>query len=356
LWLGVLLFLLANTNAPSVLLAGALFLYRMIELALERPALRSASVRRLVLNGLLLLAGVLLCFIAVYPPVNDLAASSNRLPFTGWNLVGSIVDAERSFAALGFDRVVLATNIFLLLSIGYFIRSKPAFFSALAALLALKFFFFFIFPAVYRHASLFLMFLVTLLWIEADKRRAPGSGTDITKASPIWAWGFVLLLAIQSVLYVRNPVLATLQGKPWSNAGKLAAIMDQPDNAGSILITDPDAMGETLVYFTGRPFWLMRQQRFGTIAPFSNSGVANLTPDDFLVTAERLHASTGRPVLIALKRDLAKVAPGSEDVMYGNTTTFTRENISRFRAGTRQVADLRGAFGDENYTVYRYPR
>jgi hypothetical protein len=47
---------------------------------------------------------------------------------------------------------------------------------------------------------------------------------------------------------------------------------------------------------------------------------------------------------------------GRHDVMYGNTTTFTRENVARFRSATRHVADLRDAYGDENYTVYRYPR
>jgi hypothetical protein len=166
----------------------------------------------------------------------------------------------------------------------------------------------------------------------------------------------VLLLGIQSVLYLCFPVLATLQGRPFSSAARLAAILEQPEYKGSILISDPDVIGETTVYYTGRTYWLMRQGRFGTIVPFTSKAVANLTPDDFVTTAKRLHARTGRPVIIALKRDLSKFAMGSQNMMYGNTTTFTRESVARFRASTRQVADLRGAFGDENYTVYRYPR
>jgi hypothetical protein len=306
----------------------------------------------LVVNGLLMLTGVLLCFLAVYPPVNDLAASSNRVPFTPWNLVGSLVDTDRSFSVLSYDRVIPATMTLLLLGIGYFGRSKPAIASAVAAFLAMKFFFFFLFPASYRHAALILMFLVTLAWIEADKRPRQISANP----SPIWAWGFVLLLGIQSLLYLCYPVLATLQGRPFSSAARLAAILEQPEYKGSILISDPDVIGETTVYYTGRPYWLMRQGRFGTIVPFTSKALANLTPDDFVTTAERLHGRTGRPVIIALKRDLSKVAMGSQNMMYGNTTTFTPENVARFRASTRQVADLRGAFGDENYTVYRYPR
>ena len=61
---GLLLLLLCNSNAHSVFLAGALFLYRMVELWLERPALRSRALAMLLLNGMLLLTGVLLCFLA----------------------------------------------------------------------------------------------------------------------------------------------------------------------------------------------------------------------------------------------------------------------------------------------------
>jgi hypothetical protein len=47
--------------------------------------------------------------------------------------------------------------------------------------------------------------------------------------------------------------------------------------------------------------------------------------------------------------------PGRYEVMYGDTTTYARENIGRFRSQTRQIASFRRAYGDENYDVYRYP-
>ncbi|UUR08191.1 hypothetical protein [Sphingomonas glaciei] len=357
-WFGFLLLLLCNSNAPSVFVAGALYLYRMVEVWLERPALRSRTTAMLVANGVLLSVGVLLCFLAIYPPVNDAAAAANRVPFSAANLLASLFDAERSFGALGFDNALFAANIFMVLALLAFLRSKPAIIAAVAAFLTLKTFFFFAFPAAYRHAALFLMFLVALLWIEAGKRgaRTGGQVAGAGTLALVAAWGLVGLLAIQTILYLRWPVTATIEGRPWSHAADLAALAAQPENAGAVMIFDPDTLGESAVYFSNQPFWLMRQGRPGTLAAFSSTGRRHLGLDDFIAAAATLHGTSGRPILIVLQRDLKTVAPGRYDVMYGDTTTYTRANIDRFRTQTRQVGSFRRAYGDEKYDVYRYPR
>ena len=355
---GCLLFLLCNTNAPSVFLAGALLLYRMVEVAAGQPPLRSREMVMLVVNGALLLLGTLVCFLAIYPPVNDAAAVVNRVPLTVATALLSIADAGRSFGALGFHTMPQAANVFTLLSLAVFLRSRPAIIAAVAAFVTLKLFFFFVFPAAYRHASLFLVFLVALLWIEGNKRphqqrSEEAHGSLLALAS---GWAFALLLAIQSVLYFKGPLAATVEGRPFSNAAELAAVMDRPEYRGAPLIIDPDALGESVVYHTNKPFWLLRQGRFGTITPFSIKGNKDLSLDDMLLTARRLHAATGRPVVIALQRDIATTLPGRYDVMYADYTTYTRQNIARFQSDTRPIASLRTAFGDERYDVYVYPR
>ena len=63
--------------------------------------------------------------------------------------MSSLFDAERSFGALGFD----AANIFMVLALLAFGRSKPAIISAVAGFLTLMTFFFFAFQrhTVARH-------------------------------------------------------------------------------------------------------------------------------------------------------------------------------------------------------------
>jgi hypothetical protein len=358
LWLGLLLLLLCNTNAPSVLLAGALLLYRMVELAEERPGWRSRQVAVVLVNGVLLLIGALLCLVAIYPPVNDAPAVVSRVAITPVSVLNGLVSVDRSFGVIGFDSFLPATNIFIVLSLLVFVRSRPAIVAAGTAFVALQLFFSLVFAGGYRHAALYLIFLVTLLWIEGVRRwrgELPAEGRR--GLLPLAAnWALLVLLAMQTILYVKGPLISTALGRPWSEAARLAAILDRPEFRGSIVMFDPDAMGEALVYHTQQPYWLLRQDRLGRITPFTMTGNKELSLDAILATAQRLQSKTGRPVLIALQRDPAITPPGRYDVMYADYTLYTRENIARFKAGTRQVADLRGAYGDENYTVYRYPR
>jgi hypothetical protein len=358
LWFGLLLLLLCNTNAPSVFLAGAFFLYRMVELWGERPGWRSRSVLVLAANGALMLLGVLICFLAIYPPANDAAAAVNRVPLNAQTLLPGIIDGYRSFAALGFDSAPQLANLFVILCIAVFARRRPALAAAAAAFVTLKLFFFFGFPAAFRHAALLLMFLVALLWVEGDKRAAgPVAERDEDGLLSLVArWGFVLLLAMESVMYLRGPVKGLVEGRPWSGAKELAAILKRPEYKDAPLIVEPDALGESVVYWTGKPFYLLRQQRFGTVTPFSMTGRKEMSLDDILGSARQLHATTGRPVVIAMERDLRTVKPGRYDVMYADYMTFTPQNIARFQADTRKIAAIRNAFGDERYDVYVYPR
>jgi hypothetical protein len=115
-------------------------------------------------------------------------------------------------------------------------------------------------------------------------------------------------------------------------------------------------MGEAVVYQTGRPYWLIRQDRPGTITPLSTTGNKKLTLDRLLQQAEATRVRTGRPVVIALALDLEKTRSGAYDMMYRDYTLLTPASVDRFRAATRKLASLRQSGGDEEYEVYVYPR
>jgi hypothetical protein len=119
---------------------------------------------------------------------------------------------------------------------------------------------------------------------------------------------------------------------------------------------DPDTQGEAVVYYTDRPNWLIRQGRMGRVTPLSMSGNKDITLDTLIAQADMLHRRTGKPVVIALQVPLDRIKPGRYDMMFRDFTTFTPDNIARFRAATRPVASLRRAQSDEEYDVYAYPR
>jgi hypothetical protein len=357
LWLGLLLLLLCNTNVPSVFVAGAFALYRLLELYEGERSFTAPPWRRFIANGLLLLAGTALCLVAVYPPAHDAAASTGSAPLTISNLLSALFTAERSFMAIGFGSGSPVGSLVVMLSLLLFLDRKKALAAALVALICLKLFFFFVYPGSYRHSSLFFFLMIALAWIEADKGWVREWKTK--EPRPLLLLGttaFVILMAMQTTRYLRYPVGNLLIDRPFSHSADLARIMARPELKGSILLIDPDSMGESVVYQTGKPYWLIRQDRLGTITPFTMTGNKQLTLDRLLEQAERLRVRTGRPVVIALALDLDKTRSGTYDMMFKDYTLLTPDAVDRFKAATRKVASLRRGGGDEEYDVYIYPR
>jgi hypothetical protein len=354
LWLGVLLLLLANTNVPSVFLAGAFVLYRMLEIWSANRDLRSGEWRRWAANAALLLLGTVLCFLAVYPPANDAAAAANALPLTAMNLLAALATAYRSFIQVGFGDFSPMGVILVWLSVLVFARRTPALVAALAALICLRLFFFMVYPGYYRHSALFFAFMIALVWIEAPKPTTEGERQSLLPL--VGSWALFVLVAMQSVLYVIAPISNAVAGKPFSHAADLARLLDRPEYRGSLLMVEPDTMGESVAYQTGRPNWLIRQDRLGTVTPLANSGNKLLTLDRLADQAAAVHARTDKPVLIAINLPIDRLPPGKYDLMYRDYTILTPDSVARFEARTRRIASLRNSGGDESYDVYVYPR
>lgn len=357
LWLGVLLALLCNTNVPSVFIAGALAFYRLLELWEEKPDIRAPEWRRFLGNGLLLIAGTILCFVAVYPPANTAAASTGSAPLTLANIFAALFTAERSFTAIGFGSKAAIGPWVVLLSL-LILRDRPkALATALIAFVILKLFFYFVYPGSFRHVALFFFLIFALLWIEAGKGwKLILDGKNSRPLVMLGTTAFIILLSLQTLRYFKSPVGSLFVDRPYSEAADLGEIMKEPQFKGSWLMIDPDTMGEAVVFQTGRPYWLTRQDRPGTVTPLALSGNKRLTLDRLLEQATAIQARTGRPVVIALALDIDTTPAGAYDMMYHDYTVLAPDAVARFKARTRKLASLRRAWSDENYDVYVYPR
>ncbi|UUR08190.1 hypothetical protein [Sphingomonas glaciei] len=358
LWFGLLLFLLANVNVPVLILAGALFLFRALEVLGTSPSERRGEWARLAVNAVLAASGALASFLTVYPPFNDAAVGLDKRPLTACNLVRAIFHQKTFVRDLGIPWPAQTISlVFITGSLLVFARHKRALIVAVLAFFALKFFFFFIYMAYLRHIALFLVFLLALAWIvakEGGEKCLPASHWR-SKAVPVGKWMLVLLLSVQVVTLLRKPVAQAVMGVPYSRSADLAALMERPDLRDALLIVDPDMVGEAVVYYRGgKPLWLLRQSRFGSWAPFSKNGRGNLTLDDILADARLLNGRTGRPVAIALQRPIGE--DGDFQMMFQNRTAITPEGRSRFLAATRPLVSLRPAQTDEEYDVYLYTR
>jgi hypothetical protein len=169
--MGLLIALLCNTNVPANAIAAALMGFWAIELFCEEGWRWTRKHNIFLINCAVVLAGVILCFITVYPPVHD--AVVRDLPSHGlaWSIVTTLGSPALGFHELGLALLGQSPFAIVLLSmilagaVVSLIRYPAAFLAALFAMLSLQLFNEFVYPGSYRHHALFPVFLLALHWL-----------------------------------------------------------------------------------------------------------------------------------------------------------------------------------------------
>ena len=358
LWFGLSLAILCNTNVPSCLLAAAFLLFRFIEMLTDE----STPTRRnwLVFGGNAILAalGAYLCFITVYPTFNDEAVSPNLGRLSAATIFRALFDPEGGFFHLGLGNSLPLPMDAILLAMACFglIRRPAALAAGVAALVAFKLFFFFVYFSSYRHEVLYLIFLLSMFWMVAD-----GAGGNWRhrawhdRAQFLGVGVFVALLVLQTGRLV-NPVHVQIEGIPASGAADAARLLKRPELAGAIVMGDPDTMLEPLPYYTDNPIWFLRQQRFGHVVRLSTNARHEISLVEILADAQRLHERTGRPVVFLSQIPLQDRREQRIEVMFRDATILRPDEVRRFWSATRLIARLRPSASSEDYDVYVYPR
>ncbi|WP_189620892.1 hypothetical protein [Novosphingobium colocasiae] len=356
LWLCVPLALLANTNAHSAALAWLLYGAWMLDRWQGWPLWRTWMLRLALPGAVLLGLATLACFLSIWPSINDAATFAR--PITLARIARAVLLPGAEFTLIDDAPLSLALGATALLAgCTLVLWGRPHYLlAAIGGLCALSLLFAVVYPASNRHRDLWLVFLIALAWMRLDADRT-GDGPP-APLRRIGQWAFHALLAFQALMTVSEIQSAMARPEiPRSRAKELAALLaSRPDLAGAIVIADPDNMIETLPYYAPRtPVWRIRQGGYSAIDIFTSHGATlNLTLDDILTTARRLHACTGRPVAILMQRP---PRPG-EDVtvpsVYNWTTLITPAMTQRFLAQTSRIARFGPAETDESYAVYRY--
>ena len=378
--LGILLFLLANTNVHSALLVAAFLLFHLVETLQEHGLRWTPALRAFTLNALLAILGVALCAATVYPPVHTAAADAGS-PVGGRRLLGAITLPANQFSelvlhgpwsALGLGHLhefPYADGLRWIMSLAMFgslfglVRRPAAFLAALAALLSLSVFFTAVYGGSYRHQALWLVFLVALYWIAMAGGRGQGAppgklGPLIGIASRLGFGLFALLVALQVPGGVMEITDAALHRPPFSRSRDLAALVSgRPELAGATILADPDYLVESVPYYLDNPVYLIRERRFGSIPKFTKTAQLHLTLDDILAAARGVAAGTGRPVLILLAERLDASAPARvRQEGYNWELATTPEQVRAFQQATCLLASFGPARSDESFDVYRLGR
>ncbi len=381
LLLGALLFLLANSNAHSVLLGAAFLLFWLFDLYFNPPVSPSPALKTYWLNAAIAVVGCILCALTILPTINDAAQIEPDKQVHGFGIIKAVALPAWSFIPLmpfnaletpmrtliqahpHYERLpALLFSLILFGSTLGLIRRPAALFSVWTALAAFVIFFSVLYPGDYRHAGLWLVFLITLYWI-AGEDPSPVAKSRFTLPQGKWLRSititgylcFILVLVFQVAFGLKaiRPIL--FNTTPESRTRDLAALISSnPSLREATVIGDPDYMVEALPYYLPNQTYLPREHRFGNISIFTRRATLTHSLTDILSDAERIHRETGRPVIILLGDRLDTVtAPQRLKESYDWILTTTPEEIQTFK----REAHLLSHFGpvserDETFDAY----
>ena len=364
-WLGLILALLCNTNAPAVLLGGALSLFWAIEIATTDGWRWSPRWRHWAGNMILAASGVALCVAVIFPPFNDAAVSPLAGNLTPATLAIAAINVTTPFSALLPElwwTVPGATLLLAAMVVGGplgLLRSPGGLVAALLVLVAMPLFFQLVYPGGYRHQALFVAFLLTLYWLVAN-----GGGGRWPAGRPVlrpaaqqllarFGQGALLALLLTQTAISAERIAAPAQGVPESRAADLGALIRRARLERAVAIANPDVLLEPLPHYAPNPIWLVRERKWGQVVAFTRVAARDVTLAETLAAARQLRARTYRPVLIVLQVRLDPTAPPQTwEEGYLGTFSTTPADVRAFLSATRRLASFGPAITDETYDAY----
>lgn len=374
--LGAVLFMLANSNAHSVLLVGAFCLFWLLDLMGDGERRPAGALRNFGINAVIVLIGVALCAATIYPPTHDavqnippgsvnpgallqsiLLPGGAFLELSGHAIWWTALDPLASWPSVSDVATRVCASALLIGSLLGLQRRPAAVVAAWVALIGMSVFFTVVYAGGYRHQALWLMFLVSLYWIVGAGPAQAGTPTGTEGSRLIGRFLFASLLVLQVLLGLRI-VVPVATGTPESRSRDLAQLISgHPELKAATIIADPDYLVEPLPYYLSNPTYLLRERRFGNVVLFTrdaHSARLDLSIGDILAEAKQLHNSSHQPVVILLTQRISLGAPAANlEEGYNWTLSTSPEAVQAFLSSTRRIARFeRTCCTDENFDVY----
>ena len=357
-WLGVILFLLAQTNIIANLLIP---FYLFIWLCDWRSARKSGSDPAdpflwMVLAAVMACAGMLAAFATVYPTTHDLMLHTypddwleilrgigSAILQPGHFYCGPPVSVWGTICPAGGPLAQTVTTAVLYLAVAGLALHLPLLLAALGSLWATTLFFRFVYPGDYRHQAIWVVFLITLYWFEFAHQFRSLHHTR----NPIKRRLFLLSFygALATILAIHTGVRRVYTDivTQTSKSRAVGNLLQTTELKNAIIVAEPEEIAEAIPYYAHNDIYLLREARFGKVVTWSShTSKLNLTLYDLLVTARDLKDKTGRPILILLEYSVTQVEP-QQIAKFASTSSgmwrfrYDSDEAREFLAATRRL-------------------
>jgi hypothetical protein len=367
--MGVVVFLLAQTNAYGLVTGLCLFGANVLELVIsgvvrvDRRWQLRLSGRCLVGLGIMLL-GFALAIFTIWPDEHSKVRTLGSISFftkDAWT-VSLRTPTRVYYEAFGLDYFETFRTRerlwWIVWALGLWLMFRPYLWLAVTtAFVGMGVFASSVYGASLRHQGVFLMLLIAALWI------------DKTMPGPAWltrlywpkrlkqAVNFIplALLSLILVAQMHRGYLKITQDREFelSSAKPFSVFLEKhPRYERAILLGDPDYNVESVPYYLPNDLYYVRESRFAHYAHFTRQNRDRITLHELLSSARALRDGYQVPVLLLLSYELRPNGPFDIVFSYG-AISYDRETFEDFASSTTKVGSFnKDPLNGENYDVY----
>jgi hypothetical protein len=358
--LGVLLFLLANTNIVATMMVMAFLLFWLLDLIEESGIRWTSQFNVFLLNAAIAIFGAVLCALTILPTFNDAAAVDWSKSSPTFAALKALMDpgATTLGSILGDKFPGIIGSILLFGATAGLLPKRAAFLAALAGLLLESLFATLGAQGGLRHALVWLNFCVALYWIcWLDVTTAVPDTSKPSSRELLFYTGrltFLLILGAQFVTGLQDIKHALFGGFLESRSADLGRLIaGRADLANAIVVSEPDFMVEALPYYAPNRTYFVRQQGFGRFVRFSRSGKLDTNLGEILSVSRQLQQETRLPIVIVMSDRLKDITPDRTYAEgYNWTFSASEAQIRDFLSATTLISQFGPAESGETYDVY----
>ncbi len=362
--ISVVLFLLANTNAHSMIIVTAIGLSLLAEFVwkVRSSGCDAGHARRIVIGFCIIAVGIALSAVQAYPDRTTVATGMYTFR---WNtllkvLTESILLPGNSqpfvLGVFGPESGVFVT-IILWFCYVCFLKRPFILMILFSGTVGLGMLSSLVYKAQVWHQGLLFLLIVAVFWLDAseEKDKSP-AGTERESRFAFFNDPKKIILYVLLSLQAGEmiPGVGLEISRVYSSSKDFAVYLKgHPDLRNAIIIGEPDYFLESLPYYADNPIYFPREQRFGKTIQFTTANTRSFSLGDLLGVAEKLINQYNRPVLIIIGHELGPDGPFKRRFIHGRDFTYSRESLALLKTHTTNLVGFHRALCDENYDVFR---
>jgi hypothetical protein len=356
--LGLILGLLANTNAHSLILSGilaAVWLWDEFENCNYSPTQLFSHCR---LGMVAAAAGALLAVITILPEHSTIQSpvKHNFHEIASSVILNSIFPGKKYLAILPISHQSLINTLMVWGLAAGLAKRIPYSIALIAGYTLIGVFAELVYVVALRHQGVVFSFTLCLYWIaqqnhsETDPRQ--GTIETVKNAMRIVALCVILPTILAFQVHKGYKAIALDMRELKSSSASLGQFLSShPELHDAIIMGEPEYLIEALPYYAKNRIYLPRQSEFGTVFRWTSARKEKFSLGELLQSANKVKEQYQVPVLIALG---VGVLEGTQvDIPTKTGLKLSSEELAEFSASTQQLVRFDAAIGDENFIIYQ---